>query len=325
MRNEARPLVSVVFTSYNHDRFVRKALESILNQTYENIEVIVVDDLSTDTSRNILLEYAHHPKVKLLLRDTNSGSYVKASNFGASFATGSLLLFAQCDDYADPTQIDKLVRALERHPNVGVAFSRSNLVDEHDNILSDDFAGREKAFREQCKNDTVIPKSDMIRYLSYSCVLPNLSAAIIRKELYHAVGGLSQEHLVLSDWGFWLDLATKADFYYLTEPLNFFRQHGRTIRSSVKIKTQILELYATFYDFLKRNNLSAAERFQLRKGAGAVWFAFCLENPRQCLRSFPKVAATIMSRFEPLGLMYFMLGVQKTVFEYISAKTNKQG
>lgn len=323
MKKTDLPFVSIIFTSYNHRRFLRKALESILYQTYPNYEVIVIDDCSTDGSQDIIKEYADNPRLRMELRTKNSGSYVKASNFGVTFANGSILMFAQCDDYADATQLRKLVAAMLENENAGVVFSKSNLIDENDAFIADDFTGRERTFREKCKNNSRITKQEMIRFLSYSCVLPNLSAAIIRKDLFHEIGGFSEKHLVMSDWGFWLDLAVKTDFYYISEPLNNFRQHNKTIRSSVKIRTQIIELYAIFYEFIENNKLARYERSLIQKGAGAVWFAFCLENPKQCLLSFPNVLATVSVKYDPFAILYFITGAIKTAGEIINLKTSR--
>ena len=102
----SQPLVSIVFTSYNHKEYLRQALDSLLNQTYPNTEIIIIDDCSTDGSQEILKEYKHFENINLKLQTQNSGSYVKASNYGASFAKGEYLLFAQCDDFAEPNQIE---------------------------------------------------------------------------------------------------------------------------------------------------------------------------------------------------------------------------
>ena len=127
----SQPLVSIVFTSYNHQEYLRQALDSLVNQTYLNTEIIIVDDCSTDGSQEILREYEHYENINLILQKQNSGSYVKASNFGASFAKGEYILFAQCDDFAKANQLEVLLKAFESNPSVGVVFSKSNLVDEN--------------------------------------------------------------------------------------------------------------------------------------------------------------------------------------------------
>ena len=148
MTNQRLPLVSVVFTSYNHIEYLKQALDSLINQTYNNIELIIVDDCSTDDSQSVLKEYEYLPYVNLKLNKINSGSYVKASNYGASFASGDYILFAQCDDYAHPYQITKLVAMATLNSEAAVVYSRSNLVDKNGLFISDDFSIRQKNFRE---------------------------------------------------------------------------------------------------------------------------------------------------------------------------------
>jgi glycosyltransferase involved in cell wall biosynthesis len=98
------PLVSIVFTSYNHLEFLKQAIESILNQTYTNFELIVIDDCSTDGSQDLLTRYTFDNRVNLNLLDSNTGSFVKASNYGARIASGEYILFAQCDDFSEINQ-----------------------------------------------------------------------------------------------------------------------------------------------------------------------------------------------------------------------------
>ncbi|SDM88600.1 Glycosyltransferase involved in cell wall bisynthesis [Daejeonella rubra] len=274
IKKDQTPLVSIIFTSYNHAEFLQQALESILNQSYRNFELIVVDDCSTDGSREILLKYKNHENIKLHLLEKNTGSYVKSSNYGAQKALGEFLMFAQCDDFADPRQVELLLKALKENETVGVAYSRSNMVDKDNNIFADDYRGRERKFRLKCKTDTIISSLEMRRFLSFSCVLPNLSAALLRRELYVKVGGLPEKYLVAADWAFWLSLSELTNFYYLIEPLNNFRQHETTIRNKVKIQKQILEISTIFYEHIRMHRLSGKNAQNMKFGAGFVWFSF---------------------------------------------------
>lgn len=313
------PLVSIVFTSYNHQEYLLQAVESILQQSYKDFELIIVDDCSTDNSQDILRRYEQHPQVQLHLLEKNTGSYVRASNYGARFAKGQYLLFAQCDDYSDPTQVSELVRVLEENPGVGVAFSKSQLVDGEGNILTDDFQGREHAFREKCVTDTLILKKEMRRFLYYACVIPNLSAAMIRRELYTPPCTLSEKYIMAADWAMWLNLSQKTDFYYIAKPLNYFRQHGTTIRSQTKLKVQVEEIFALFYDFAKENNLSFLEKFKLRTFVGSIWFWYYLDSPKAWKESFfPLVKSTF--RFEKLNVPFLCGGGMLYVREYFRRK-----
>ncbi len=316
MTNLVSPLVSVVFTSYNHIEYLRQALDSLVNQTYNNIELIIVDDCSTDNSQSILKEYDHLPHVTLKLNAKNSGSYVKASNYGASFATGDFLLFAQCDDFAEPTQIERLVSAFSNNESIGVSFCRSSLVNEKGEITGDDFTIREQSFRRLCATDTMISKKEMVSFLSKSCVIPNLSAAMIKRELYSKSGGLSTEYIVAADWAFWLSIATISDFYYITKPLNNFRQHKTTIRSTIKIKKQILEIYQIFYNYINKHELPVNIKREFKVGAGAIWLSYFSQGKLTWFKSFPSVF-TETFKLEPLNSYYLILGFFNKVKEVL--------
>ena len=95
------------------------------------------------------------------------------------------------------------------------------------------------------------------------------------------------------NWEFWLDLTEKTDFYYVSQPLNYFRQHATTIRSSIKMKTQIVEIYKMFYNHISKNQLDPIQELKLKLGAGAVWFSYFIENKKAWLQCFTTVYSAI--------------------------------
>ena len=319
MNNSEKPLVSIVFTSYNHKEYLRQALDSLINQSYHNLEIIIVDDNSTDGSQEILKEYEHYPNIDLKLQTQNSGSYVKASNYGASFANGDYILFAQCDDFSEPNQIEVLLDVFKKNPSVGVVFSKSNLVDENGTVYANDYTGRERSFKKAVAQSNLIEKSRMKEFLSFSCVIPNLSAAIIKRGLFEKNSGLSEKYLVVADWEFWLDLTEETNFYYVSAPLNNFRQHATTIRSSIKMKTQIVEIYKMFYNHISKNQLSSKQKYKLKVGAGAVWFSFFIENKSAWRGCFKDVSEEI-KKIDKKAFYHLFLGTNKHILEYIAVK-----
>jgi len=317
MTVENLPLVSIVFTSYNHREYLKQALDSLVNQTYPKLEIIVVDDNSTDGSQQILETFRGQANISLHLLEKNTGSYVKASNYGAGFATGAYLMFAQCDDFAQPNQLARIMDSFFKHPEVGVVYSKSNMVNETGHTYATDFAGREKSFKIKCSTDTVITGGEMRKFLSFACVIPNLSAAVIKKSLFEEIGGLSTDYLVAADWAFWLEMAERTDFYYITEPLNNFRQHGTTIRSSIKIAKQIEEIYAIFYKHITKYGVAGEDKKQFRLGAGAIWFWYFLENKRPWMSSFPNLLKKTFI-FEKLNIYYLGRGFFKHLKEHFN-------
>src|SRR6266403_3876930 len=113
MADAPHPRVSVVVPNYNHARFLRQRLDSIVGQTFQDFELILLDDCSTDESQSILREYATDSRVRLEFNEKNSGSTFKQWNKGARLARGKYVWIAESDDYADEGLVERLVRALD--------------------------------------------------------------------------------------------------------------------------------------------------------------------------------------------------------------------
>jgi len=319
MDNSLQPLVSIVFTSYNHKEFLEQALNSLISQTYSNFEIIIVDDCSTDGSQEILKQYEFHPNIHLNLNKQNSGSYVKASNLGASLAKGDYLLFAQCDDFAEPKQVERLMQPLLKYQDIGVSFCRSNMIDKDGIVLGTDFDVRESSFKKNHEFDGKISGQMMRKYLSKSCVIPNLSAAIIRASLYRKVGCLSPKYLVVADWAFWLALSENCNFYYTSEILNNFRQHNTTIRSTIKIKKQIIELYEVFYHHISEYKISGKEKKDFEIGAGLIFISYFKEGKVAWIKGF---FSTIKEtrKFTKSNIWFLFLGFTYKLREFFARR-----
>jgi len=264
------PLVSVVVPSYNYASYLERRIDSILNQTYPSIEIIVIDDCSPDNSVEVLQQYASHPRVKLVIRDKNEG-WISANNQGADLASGEFILFAQCDDVCDPTMIERLVESMQEHPSAGISFCRSLLVDEAGNSLGEDYDGRETSFKQVCKSDVLLTKHQMALFLFNACVIPNLSALLIRKECFKTVGFFSHDYKVCSDWDWYFRIVGQYDVAYIASPLNHFMQHDATIRSSTKDRIIFEEYFRLLLSNIKKIDLSFAERCRVRMRAMELW------------------------------------------------------
>lgn len=280
------PKVSIVFTSYNHAEFLEKALDSLLSQSFKNYELIIIDDCSTDGSQEILKEYQHKDgRIQLYLSEVNSGNYVISTNRGASLAVGEYIIFAQCDDFAESMQLEYLVKTLDNNPDVAVAFSSSKMIDENDNLIDIDYNVRTNIFRDVCKTNTILTSKQMTYFLSESCVIPNLSAAMIRREKFIQLEGFSTKYKVLADWDFWLRMSVKENFFYIKKPLNNFRQHNNTIRKTTKIKIQICELLEMFSSALNLEEFTDSEQTKIKENISKILMGFIIDNPRTSIMS----------------------------------------
>ena len=250
-------LVSVIVASYNHSE-------------YQNLEILVIDDCSTDGSLEVLRGYESHPKVKLIIREINGG-WVNVSNQGVDVSKGEFIIFANCDDTCEPQMFEKLVESIKKNPTAGIAYCRSKMIDQSGKLLGDDFLIREKAFRNFCKTDILVPKNIFSKFLLNSCVIPNLSAALFRKNCYIFSGGMTGLYKVCADWDLFFRVTQYYDIAYISEPLNSFRQHKTTIRSTTKEQIYFSEVLSLLLTQITRQNLTLLEHFKFRFHVMYLW------------------------------------------------------
>jgi len=190
-RTRNMPRVTVVTPNYNHAQYLPQRIDSSLAQTFQDIELIILDDASTDNSREIIESYSKNQRAKAIFNQQNSGNTSKQWNLGLSQAKGEYLWYAESDDYADPALLETLVDRLDRHPNVGLAVCQSWTVDEdskplgnyrdllehedHSSHWREDYVN---AGHDECKN-----------YLFWYNTIPNASAVLLRREILARAGG----------------------------------------------------------------------------------------------------------------------------------------
>ncbi len=295
--------VTAVVASYNHAEFLVQRMESLIAQTYRDLEILVIDDCSTDQSVEVLRKYQSHPKVTLVVREQNGG-WVAVSNQGVEMAKGEFVLFANCDDDCDPSMIQRLVAAMRAHPTAGMAFCRSMLVDERDNPLGDDFTVREPSFRARCSTDTLLSGAETSRFLLHSCVIPNLSAALFRRECFASVGNLSSSYRVCCDWDLFFRITARYDVAYVAEPLNRFRQHSSTIRSVTKERIVYEEYFRLLLGQIHVLDLTWAERSRYRLHVMYLWSVHLLSLSKGGWRNFPYHLGRVLD-LDPLALVFF--------------------
>jgi glycosyltransferase involved in cell wall biosynthesis len=302
--NDRVGLVSVIVASYNHAEYLVQRMGSLLAQTYENFEIIVIEDVSPDNSLEVLRQYENNPRVELVVRERNGG-WVEVSNQGIGLARGEFILFANCDDACQPQLLERLVAAMDANPSAAIAFCRSVLVDEHDCVLGEDFSRREAAFQRFCATDRLISGAKMSRFLLNSCVIPNLSAALFRKRSLVEAGGFSSEYRVCSDWDLFFRVAARHDAAYLSEPLNQFRQHPTTIRSITKERDVNEEYFRLLLGYLGRLDLSFGERCRYRTHIMYLWTIHLISPSWSGLRNFPYHLKKVI-QYDALALPFLL-------------------
>lgn len=200
------PLVTIICVCYNQARFVTEALDSVVAQTYQPIELIVIDDGSTDGSSKVIKQWiASHPETVMLLNGTNIG-YCKTFNKAAALAKGKYLIDLSADDVLLPQRVSTGVQSLETNPLAGITFSDAEHVDEAGNKIS--------LHSDRFPHHT-IPSGDIYKALIerfFICSPTMMFTHAVFKEL----GGYD-ETLAYEDFDFWIRSSRK--YHYVYTPL----------------------------------------------------------------------------------------------------------
>ncbi len=225
------PAVSVVVPNFNHAPFLARRLDSVLGQTLRDIEVIVLDDASTDASMEIIGRWTQDPRIRVMRNDVNSGSPFVQWNRGVAATTAPLVWIAESDDDADPRLLETLVDRLDRHPRCGLAFAQSLCVDEQGRVSGTQTQWTDSVDRTHWLADYVNDgRAECAQLLAITNTIPNASAVVFRRVAYEQVGGAPETMRLSGDWMTWLRMLLVSDVAFVAEPLNRHRSHDATVR-----------------------------------------------------------------------------------------------
>ncbi len=219
-------LVSVIIPCFNHGKYLAQRINSVLNQTFTDFEILLLDDCSTDNSLAIMNDYAHNQHITLIeTNKTNSGSPFIQWQKGLKNAKGKYIWIAESDDFAAVDFLEKQITILEKNIEIGLCFSASNWVDAQNNTI-------EVPSHEA---DSWLKKgNDLIKNeFSIGCPIYNASSAIFRKKLVQKVDFEQiTQFKFTGDWLFWVQILKDTEVYHLGERLNFFRRHAENVSTA---------------------------------------------------------------------------------------------
>jgi glycosyltransferase involved in cell wall biosynthesis len=211
-----RPLVSVIIPCYNYGKYVLSAINSALNANYPNVEVIVVNDCSTDSYTNKVLSYVDkYMEVQVINHEKNKGLPC-ARNTAIKAAKGKYIVPLDADDTIEPNFIPKTVSVLEKNPRLGFCSTGRR------------HFGREKLIH--------IPE----QYNFYKLLFKNLCSvtSLVRKKAWEEVGGFNEKMTDgYEDWDFWICLGEKGWYGHRIPNILFnYRKHGKSMITDSKKK-----------------------------------------------------------------------------------------
>ena len=238
--NRHLPLATVIIPTYNRREWIEECLDSVLGQTYPNVEVIVVDDRSTDDTVEYLRGAEKFRNVKLHVQEKNGGASI-ARNTGIEMANGELIVFIDSDDMLQPTHIETAARFFDEYSDLGLFCCDSRMIDANGNVI---LGG--KTWHESLRDAKGVDVHTGFRSLQdlfrFSNCFPGFT---LRREVFQKLGGFTQSIFPADDYDLALRVA-ESDFkvYYLHEPLCLRREHDGQcsgIQNSVKTQVKLIE------------------------------------------------------------------------------------
>jgi len=211
----ASALVSVIIPAYNRAQYIQQTVESVLNQTYNPVELIVVDDGSSDGTLELLTEYGD--RLRLLTHENRVNKGQSASiNLGMRYASGKYLAILDSDDYWAPNKLEVLVSFLEENPDVGLVYSNGYGVSATGEVLYE--------FLPRDHRETNDPNRVLLNCYT---LLPNNS--VVRKDVIDGVGVFEEAFRAAQDHDMLIRLAENTKFAFVPEFLFYYRRHPDSI------------------------------------------------------------------------------------------------
>lgn len=217
--------VSVIVPCYNHAPFIVEAVESVLRQGHSDLEVIIVDDCSTDNSWEVIQRLTlTDPRVKAIRHSRNQG-LPSSRNDGLSIAAGEYIAFCDSDDVWEPNKLETQLASLSANPQYDVVYCDTRIIDQ-------DGVPTGKKF-----SDVYPPATNTSGWMFDQLVhrnFINVQSALMRRRCLESTGSFDEDLGALEDWWYWVQLSRSHQFLYLPDLLARYRVHSQSMSAMRK-------------------------------------------------------------------------------------------
>jgi len=282
-----KPLVSICIPNYNTEKYLDVCIQSALNQTYNNIEVIFADDCSTDRSYSVAEKYSN--QVKIYKNEKNIGQ-PENTNKCIKLSSGEFFVILHSDDQLLPEFIEKLLPIMINNPEVGIAVGERRETDE---------TGVPISITPFYDNNYIIPGEKQAKVFLMMSFLP--CQVLVRRTVFEKANGINPRHVVNLDGLLWFTLSLHADVAYIRDEVSIYRKHGENTTAMYNRKIDhMIEYYSTL-----------SEMFRLAKGRTYIEKYFddavkrvAVLTVRYCHDVFLEKNYDLVKRFLNLALVF---------------------
>lgn len=231
--NVTAPLVSVIVPNYNYLKYLPSRMASITGQTYSNMELILLDDCSTDGSAAWLEQFARSEDLecRVIVNENNSGSPFFQWKKGIDAAKGKYIWIAEADDSAQSQFLEESVSLLERYPSASYCFTGSVIIDGEGKATSEDMDKWTRVQQNNPLHHKCFDGTDYVRYNMYwTNYVYNASGVVFRRDSFLKISGKDWSTMrYCGDWYLWTYLALVGDVVEIYKKLNRFRKHTDSV------------------------------------------------------------------------------------------------
>jgi len=310
-----KPLISIITLTYNHEKYITECIESVLCQTYENWEMIIIDDASTDRTPEIVDEYASKDRrIKFIKHKENYGPYYldKTYNEALNISRGEWIAILEGDDVWAPYKLERQVSVLTDtyKDNIVVFHGRTGSIYEDLNLVT--VSNLRVSLKKSIPKDKPYDPTEFL-LLGYNPIYA--LTALVKKEALEKIGGFIQKprEIMLVDYPTWLRLGTIGKFYYDSGVLGFWRRHSHSITMNnsevIAVNYQkAVELFINEYESVVDLKIKDKECVGILPHFAAIYSAILKEDWKTANFFWEKLNYCIKNRIIDVN-MYSKLGL----------------
>lgn len=293
-------LVSVIMPTYNRAALIGDAIQSVLDQTYDRLDLLLIDDGSTDNTENIISQF-NDPRLKYV-RQENKGA-AAARNHGLALRTGAYVAFIDSDDIWFPEKLELEIEVMKTLPEVGVVCSDFSSIDEAGNsershlrsyfsVLNDYGLRYEDVFNNILAKELArLDKAEKVYWgdIYETMLFGNIiltSTSLFRKEVFDKVGYFDTKYVTLEDYDFFLKVAKIFPVALIDKPLIRYRYNSIQLSGELffgRLCENLIEIFKKNIESIRGSNLYKANKVKIRRRLGAYfaqygYYYFAQEN-----------------------------------------------
>ncbi|WP_413578504.1 glycosyltransferase family 2 protein [Bdellovibrio sp. HCB290] len=301
MKNQQSPLVSVLIPVFNCQDYIKETIQSVLEQTYTNLEVLIINDCSSDDTEIIINKF-NDPRIRYFRNESNL-KLIKTLNKGVSYATGEYLVRLDGDDICHPDRINRQVDFLLGNLDIALVGTDAWIIDEKNRII---------------KSTIMLPNTPAwtsFRLTRNSSLFhPSI---MVRLDILKSLGGYDEAYPHAEDYALWLKMVSAGfTITNLPDRLIYYRIHSKSV-SSIYKKQQYESSIKALRDFDCFGKFG--DRYVFAKNLDDAWYslrAFVLEPRKELFLYFVRLVFSFkQNRFK------ILLGIFKEVFQYSIIRT----